>query len=278
MTETVLDRASKTGLFSVDPFPHIVIQNAINPSLADELVQKFPTQEVVAQGKPLGSNNRFSYPARIAFEDTHIDALWRSFIESHVSQMFLDEVVSTFGQSIEEAYPDLVKENGSPDSWRAALRGENMRAGDIALDAQISINTPVIGRPTSVRGPHVDLGNKLFAGLFYLRHPDDDTEGGDLVLYQWKKDCSPEFFNKQYASPHRVEEVARVPYTHNTLVMFLNSPYALHGVTPRQPGQHPRLFMNLVGEVSTPVFNLDNYVEPFGHRVRRKVAETLLFA
>ena len=36
-----------------------------------------------------------------------------------------------------------------------------------------------------MRGPHLDHFDKIF-GLFYMRDENDNSEGGDLVLYKWK--------------------------------------------------------------------------------------------
>ncbi|MEO6366004.1 MAG: hypothetical protein ABIO38_08170, partial [Luteimonas sp.] len=57
--------------------------------------------------------------------------------------------------------------------------------------------------------------------------------------------------------PCDVELAATVPYSSNTLVLFLNSLQAVHGVTPRQVTPRTRYFFNLVGEIPVPLFDLD---------------------
>ena len=66
---------------------------------------------------------------------------------------------------------------------------ETLENSDVLLEAQISINTPVRTK-SSVLGIHVDNSNKLFAGLLYLRKPEDDSVGGNLNLYSWKEQFS----------------------------------------------------------------------------------------
>ena len=56
-----------------------------------------------------------------------------------------------------------------------------------------------------------------------------------------------------------VEQVMRVPYRRNTLFMFVNGPDSLHGVTVRQPTQHLRLFLNLVGETRVKLFDVPQH-------------------
>jgi len=51
---------------------------------------------------------------------------------------------------------------------------------DILLDALISVN--VIDKPASIRRAHVDLPDKLFAGLFYMRDPQDINRRGPRAL------------------------------------------------------------------------------------------------
>jgi hypothetical protein len=42
--------------------------------------------------------------------------------------------------------------------------------------------------------------------------------------------------------------VNTVPYTKNTLVMFINTNYSIHGVSPRSPSPYPRRLVNIIGE------------------------------
>ena len=129
------------------------------------------------------------------------------------------------------------------------VRGvDSYETTDVHLDAQISINTPVLQTPNSVREAHLDAPDKLFIGLFYLRTDDDDSTGGDLEIARWRKE--PRGMRGPMAYRKFVEVVETVPYARNTLILFVNSPNSLHGVTVRSRTKAPRLFMNLVGDVS----------------------------
>jgi hypothetical protein len=50
--------------------------------------------------------------------------------------------------------------------------------------------------------------------------------------------------------------VVSVPYEANTLVLFLNSPNSVHGVTPRPPTPHVRRYINFQVELSRDLFTL----------------------
>jgi hypothetical protein len=85
-----------------------------------------------------------------------------------------------------------------------------------------------------VRRGHLDLPNRLYSGLFYMRGADDATPGGDLELLRWKTGTPVDV--TRYQIPDDELAVARtVPYAANVFVLFVNSPHALHGVTPRPP-------------------------------------------
>ncbi len=161
-----------------------------------------------------------------------------------------------FRNHILELYPHFEDKYGRIETLRAGVRSEHdFHDADVLLDAQICVNTPVSIKPTSVRGLHVDKRDKLFAGLFYLRANNDDSQGGDLQLFR-VKDRENIRFRGYYTVDEYVEPVATVPYSQNTLVLFLNSWESIHGVTIRSRTLHPRLFLNLLGEVRKPLFTL----------------------
>ena len=75
---------------------------------------------------------------------------------------------------------------GKIDNWKAGTKYiDDYSNANVLLDAPISINTPVTNTPSSVIRGHIDKSAKLFAGLFYLRLPDDTSTGGDLEIYKF---------------------------------------------------------------------------------------------
>jgi hypothetical protein len=254
--QSLLARATATDVKS-EPFPHLVLENALDTELCRQLLDAFPSLETVAMGDELGSNKRFSMPALAALDDPGVPPLWQEFIREQVSQDFLDRLVALFGEHIAAAYPHL-----DLDTLRAGIRptrdandASAFVDADVLLDAQISINSPVSGAPSSVRKTHLDEPHKLFAGLFYMRLPEDDSTGGDLELLRYRG--RPRGFRGPMVYDRFVEPVATVPYAFNTLVIFLNSPAALHGVTTRSRTDAPRCFVNLVASVQERLFELE---------------------
>lgn len=263
-----LGNALAPSQYAEQPFPHYVVHDALPAALYASLAATLPADARIRQGGEPGDNRRFSWSAQQTLVDSQLDPLWRDFIAANVSQPFLDAVLSAFAPAIRARYPWLEDHMGPIAGWRAGLRRrDGFDRADVLVDAQICLNSPVITGASAVRGPHVDKPDKLFAGLFYMR-PDHDREtvGGELQVQAYR-DRSARFDGSQL-QPADVYTVRQVPYTANTLVMFLNGLDALHAVTPRQPVARSRYFVNIVGEVAVPLFDLKSRQRRF-RQVRR---------
>jgi hypothetical protein len=194
-----------------------------------------------------------------------------------VSQHFLDRLLRLFGPSILDYFPDFEKRFAPIGELKAELRPpsdphrprrEVRRRGSIRLDAQIAVNTPALTAGTSVRTPHLDRTDKLFIGLLYLRLPEDDSQGADLELLKPKEEGKLVYGHQRLLPAEQTIHVRTIPYRRNSLVLFLNTPKSLHGVTPRGVTRHTRYFINLVGETAEPLFDVE--VIPSEHSSRTK--------
>jgi hypothetical protein len=244
-----------------DPFPHIVLTPALPEPLVDRLLATVPPHEVLCAGQRPGSNRRFSFPATDALRHAAVGAEWRGVVEACASPSFFSRVMEVFAPWLRQQHPDIDSAVGPLEHLKAGVRfRDSFETADVLMDALISINTPVTGRASAVRRAHVDSPHKLYAGLLYLRHPDDDSCGGDLELFRFR--AGTRVFRDAEVRESDVEVAATVPYARNTLVIYPNSLHALHGVTVRQPTRHTRLFLNLIGEVRRPLFDLGAHQKP----------------
>jgi hypothetical protein len=251
-----------------EPFPHIVVRDALDGALCDALVAQYPPLSRITGRTRWASNQRFSYSASHSLNDAELPDVWRDLVRQHTSQTFLDQVLALLAPAVQTHYPDFEARFGEIQDLRAGVRRiDDFTTADVLLDAQICVNTPVMGRASSVRKGHVDRLDKLFAGLFYLRDPEDTSAGGDLELYRFRPGGERRF-NDKYIDDRWIETAATVAYERNVFVLFLNGPWALHGVTPRSPSQTPRLFLNLVGEIPGRLFDLSDRQMPLA-RLRR---------
>ncbi len=252
--DTVVSRLTPSDVVR-HPFPHVVVRDALDAEICDRLIAEFPPLEVVAQGQSYYSNQRFSYHGNEAMDDPRLSPLWRDLVRTHQSQAFLDQMLWLFADSIHDSYPWFAARLGALDGLRAGVRfHDTFEDADVLIEAQPSINTPVTGPPRSVRAGHLDNPNKLFVGLFYLRHPDDESSGGDLELYRYA--TRRPVFDGHEIDRRYIEPIETVRYERNVAVLFLNTPDSLHGVTPRSNTPTSRFFVNLNLEVRDDLFEM----------------------
>lgn len=234
-----------------DPFPHIVIPDAADPALYTALADAFPSFSRIAWGSdgPLPNNRRFTLSAQAILDAPDLPDCWKEFVALHSGPGFLATVEALFAG---HWHPDLLAAldghlTGHTTS-RLTLQERPGEGGRIRQDARIEINTPVRDRPSSARGPHLDTPNRLYSGLFYMRAPEDDSIGGELVLYRWREGARRDITAYQLPDA-AVAEVVRIPYRANQLVLFPQGIDALHGVGMRQPTPHIRRYIFVTAEL-----------------------------
>lgn len=210
----LLDRVEK--VFS-DPFPHVVIENALPEDYYRRLIEEIPSPEQIVLGRPVGKNQRIDLPTELAM--VGLSPIWRKFCALHVSNDFYLKACKVFG----------------------------IQPVPARLRCQPGINTPT-DQLSRVRGPHLDNPCELYAGLFYTPL---DEDGGNLEIYRWKGERR--FHGKLEIHDDCVELVKTIPYKANTYVMFLNSDKAIHGVSARKSDSYRRL-VNVIADVQDPLF------------------------
>ena len=238
------------SMVKMDPFPHIILIDALPLEFATNLTNSFPKHLF-----DLTSNNqRLDISAINVVNSPDISQDWKQFIAYHSSKEFFKEVLSLFEHSL------LANKNinlATLNNLNTGIRFQDtFDEKDCLLDAQISINTPVT-KKSSVRKAHTDNNNKIFSGLFYLRQDDDKSSGGDLQICNWNDSYSYKkklLTYKESLSPGHYTVFDEIPYANNVAVLFLNSLDALHCVTPRDLTGHTRTFVNLVGELPCDIF------------------------
>lgn len=235
--------------------PYIVIENALPQIYYDELARSFPADDYVANGAPLERRGVHRRSAREVIEDKRVGASWREFFAYHSSRAFYEEACAVWGDAIYDYHPRLLCTLGKPleectVGRRFPKKKEKTKnnAYDFVLDCQFSVNCSR-EKENSVRGPHLDSPYKLFAGLFYLRNDEDHCSGGDLEFFRIKNGVYPRPKPARIRG-EEVERVARIRYSANLFVLFLNSPLSIHAVTLRSVCPHTRRYVNVLAECS----------------------------
>lgn len=255
--KSVLHKAT-LGDVATEPFPHLVVRDALEDEVYHELSDTFPPFEVIAGDADPGSNKRFDLMGKDILTDDRVAPVWKHFSATHTSREFLGNFLDLFESHVLRIYPGIEERLGPLRDLRPGLRlVDTFESSDVMLDATVVVNTPVVETPTSVRGVHVDKLHKLYTGLFYMRHPEDPATGGDLELYSYRKG-TPEGFGSHGRdtgqrvadlAPERVEHVATVPYEANLFVIFPVSIFALHGVTVRSRTLHSRRLCTIIADL-----------------------------
>lgn len=234
------------------PYPHLIDREALPADQYERLQSHFPSLETLAGGPlPTMENAALRLSSKAVLGNPAIAEGWQDFFALHTSSAFWADIVRLFGDHIRRSHPQLEARVGRPlADFRIGRRGDP-RPADIRLECQFAINTP-LQRPSSVKTPHVDKRETLFAGLFYMRSVEDRSTGGDLELCRWKR--RPRFLPYRMILPQDVSPAETVSYAANSFVCFVNSAAAVHGVSPRSPTPLVRRYINLIAEVPFHLF------------------------
>ncbi len=246
-----------------------MIREALPPDLYAELSARYPDIATVAGAGTLKNNTLYLKSALEVIDNPVFADSWRAFFAYHCSREFYLEAIRLWRAVLDRSHPGVAASHGKAlEDFTCGIRrpgSEDNPANkneDIQLDCQFGVNSPV-SQVTSVRGPHTDSCYKLFAALLYVRAEGDDSSGGELELYRYRdpalryrsdQPVDPDFVKKgpmralTRIDPKLVEKVETIAYEPNTLVMWLNTPHSVHGVSPRGLTDWPRRYVNFLGE------------------------------
>ena len=239
-------------IVETNPFPHVV--GHLNEDLYKELAEQFPSYNQIVSERA-GDNVLLQMNAADSLSNRDfkcaVSPLWKQFIEYHTSDEFLQTIIRLFGDTIRELYPQVAE---LPLEAGVRFRDDT----PFQLDCQFAVNTPpkVASR---VRGPHIDNPIELYAGMIYFpteeyRDQDITDAGGELGLFKWK--TNPKFIGKAECEEIDVGYYKTIRYKPGNMIFWINSPQAVHGVSIRVPGHPPRRYVNIIGEVEKPLFEL----------------------
>src|SRR5436190_13394497 len=92
MSPTVLDKVTVKDVMR-QPFPHIVIRDALPPEILSRLMSEMPTLETVLTGRengpgPFPGNTRIHYVGQELLADPKVAGAWKDFVSTHTSPEF----------------------------------------------------------------------------------------------------------------------------------------------------------------------------------------------
>lgn len=250
MIASLLSRVSSADIVT-EPFPHVCIPDALPADLYAQLAAHYPGFDRIgwAGDRAPASNHRFQLSAWPAGNMPNMAPVWRNFLAYHASSAFFAQVVALFADHWPAALIERCGGSLLGHPMGLILR-DRPSTGMIVQDARFEINTPVTGPASVSRGCHLDIPERLFTGLFYMRANDDTSRGGDLQLFRWRD--APTDITAFEQPDHAVEAVLTIPYRANQLVLFPQSINALHGVSMRHPTAHTRRYVFVTAELDRP--------------------------
>ena len=249
MSFTLLDKVSRAD-FITEPFPHVIIRNALDEDVYSRLERSFPEAELLSNHAHLLNDRdhtrRLLYNYFPSFPT--LSPIWSEFAENHLTPAFFNAVTSFFLHDyIELFYPGLISRLSKFPVFK---RNKECLQGDAKCmtDFQIVGNLPVSDAHSS-RSPHLDNPRQLYAILFYMRDSSDSSVCG-LNLYRSDPSALSFVHGKQREiDPHFLAHSNVLPYERNTAILFLNNSSSFHSVQPIYFQSLMRRSVNIIGEL-----------------------------
>ena len=236
-----------------EPFPHIVIDEILDPKIAIELVEKYPSQNLDSKR----DNQRWNISSNVIQDDVNIDKVWKKLLSEIHCTSFVDVLINKFKPYVNKKYNNEFDRHLRLNSKNLISLGRKKKEDNNYFEIQVSGNTQVIKKKI-VRGIHVDSGKKLLSGLLYLGNQDlMFYQGGNLELYKWKFRF-PSFFKeilyKEPLSKKLCTRLKTIETKHNRAVFFVNSIDSLHAVSERSYTARERYFLNFINNSDKYIF------------------------
>ena len=254
-----------------DPYPHVIIEEALPWDLYEELEKTWPKDQVI-NTIPFDKGVCYRLKSGSLLAPSFQPEIWKKFSEYHTSAKWFMEVYELFKPwlSTIPKLTNLITDNaGNPvlennicaRPWASfkeiAMAGRKI---NLLADCQLVMHRPITddyinslmdppGRTS--RSPHIDNPLEIFAGLLYMPYKEDKAKGGDFQLHTVKNDITRvnmkrgrEIYSEDVGPVHTT-----VPYKPNTFVMFLNvNPNTVHSVSNRIDPTMYRRSVNVIAE------------------------------
>ena len=248
MNLNVLQNVTKLNVV-MNPFPHVIIENALPQDIYNELDASFPEELLNSNFTSIVNDRGHTkrYLSSKVLEDKKVANIWLDFFAYHVSDEFYKHVTNNiFVDAIKAYYPDQFDAILNTPSVPRQHVNQTISKTPIVTDCQFVMNNPLQENETS-RTPHLDNPVEIYAALLYMKKFDDESIGGDLQIYK-SKNNSPAMFGKREAKLDSVELAGACPYKPNSLALFLNCKHGVHGVGSIKNQTKVRRSINIIGE------------------------------
>ena len=111
LPDLLTTRSIRPDQIEADPFPHVVIEDAVEPALFAALADALPPLDVLLGGKPHASNERWNYPAIDIARNPAISPLWKEFARR--TSISASSTISCACSGLTSAPPTPISSGGS---------------------------------------------------------------------------------------------------------------------------------------------------------------------
>jgi hypothetical protein len=204
-----------------DPFPHIIIKDFIQDKLVlDYLAENDELKQIM---KPFRNLERWG-----TYVGVEGKTRWTEPLPSNKFSPTFNEYVS---KAIEGLYESDEFFQMMDDVFRPVLE-EEYEGFDDPMSRKMSMFSygayNEVTEAKNIIGWHIDGGDKLISGLYYLKEHGDVADDGHLQLTDGEG-----------------RPIKEVPYENNVLVLWANTPKSWHRATVRYPTTHLRRIINI---------------------------------
>ncbi len=238
-----------------DPFPHVVIDDALPAALADELAATFPSRRAFTRWKPFTSNQKFLRFAPDVMADAAVGPAWKAYL-ADVAETALADCVRLFAAHVRSEWPDFESRFGPLETLRTVPHSPACAGPEVFVDSMLLMHTPVTGRASVERGPHIKIAQHVVLGYLTLRAPGDADPGGDYVLYSPKPESALQFGERQTTDESALMTDRVIPRRHNSMFLFLNTARSIQAVSARPVTPYPLIAHHFALRVGAPPFEL----------------------
>jgi hypothetical protein len=119
--QSVLSQASSSDVKAV-PFPHLIIEGALDPNYYRKLMGEFPSIDTVNRKNRKLLNNDATFLGTVdVLAAQEFSDEWKQFFRYHASVEFLEETLALIGKSVIAIHPNLAPLLASPRQSKVGI-------------------------------------------------------------------------------------------------------------------------------------------------------------
>ena len=241
--------------FYLEPFPHLIIEDALPKNFYKILSDNFPNPP---QKLELYDNTILYTSDTNIYDNKNTHEYWTQILKYLASPEYFSKLLEIFKEQLIKRYPKKFKIHELTNKL-------SIKDSEEKIDSKITTSSTTMyyspvektSIPKKLSGAkleiHCDAATKLFTSILYFRDKNDKSLGGELLLHAWKFKLPLEIKKIILTRGlHFINSIIRnfqflfikkkksLKYKANCLVIFFGNEDALHSVDVREKGSPVR--------------------------------------